>query len=136
MKLIILFVVGFQFISFNSHKDPNVLLQGNWQSCVQADGEYGEQAFEYCILGRCLWNFHMGPRDEFAIFPGQMTPDHIDHSSTLNLLMPSFHAEDIITWRGMRAWTVPTLHLRVSVAQAGGSRDDCDSWVVGIERMR
>jgi hypothetical protein len=131
----ILLLILLQFTPFTARK-PGVYLEGNWQSCLEKDGDYSESSFEYCILGKCLWSFHMGPRDEFALFKGQDTPDHQDHDSKLNLLGPAYHASDVETWRGMRNWGIPSLGLHVNVAQAGGSRDECDSYFVRIERLR
>jgi hypothetical protein len=116
--------------------DPRVQLAGSWQSCQQEDGSYGERIFDYCVLGRCQWALHMGPRDEFALYRAPGPDGEHTHDGEDNLLAPSYHVNDVRTWRGKRNWSVPSLHLWVSVVAAGGSYETCDSFYVLVRRAK
>lgn len=129
-----LLVALLQFTPQTDHR-PGVVIEGNFRSCRDADGEYSERAQEYTTGGR-TWNIHLGPRDEFAIFRGPLLDGdaHRDHADPRNLLGPAYRIADVSTWRGKRNWTIPSLALAVSITQAGGSRDDCDSFWVLVTR--
>lgn len=110
------------------------ILRGNWQSCLEDDGEtYTERAYEYrpSPSQPVAWEFHMGPHDEFALFRGS-SPMEQGHDTRLNLLRPAYHVFDVETFRGDRTWTA--LNLWINVVAAGGSRTDCQSFYVLIER--
>ena len=57
-----------QFTSFRS--DPRTILDGHWQSCSERDGTYSERVYDHVVNGVGLFEVHLGPRNEFAIFPG------------------------------------------------------------------
>ncbi len=119
--------------TFDAH-DTHAILQGNWQSCLQDDGAYGERAYDIKIRGRYIAVLHLGPRDEFALYRPATDPsgEH-SHETEDNLLGPAFRVSDVETWRGKRQWAVRSLHLWISIVRAGGSRDDCDSFYIRIE---
>jgi hypothetical protein len=94
---------------------PPVLHQGHWQSC-----DHAERVLEHRVLGRLVWELHLGPDDEFGLYDHAVDGDH-DHGDRANLLAPGFRYEG----RMGKAWTVPRLHLWVNVVRGGGSRDEC-----------
>lgn len=115
---------------------PPILHQGNWQSCKDSDGLWGERVLEHVQLGVYQWELHMGPEDEFALYAQKVDgPDHV-HSEQDNLLGPAYRVGDVSTWRGKRNWSVSKLHLWLSITEAGGSRSDCRSFYIRIERKR
>lgn len=131
------FIVLQLWTSLMSPSDPanGVKLFGSWQSCAQ-DGVYGERVYDRVERGVHLWSLHMGPKDEFALYRGY-GPEGEDHEHNVdNLLGTAFRVSDIDTWRGKRNWTVPSLKLHVNVVAAGGSRDECNSFVIKIEGMK
>ncbi len=116
-----------QFRPFSDH--TRAMLEGNWQSCRESDGEYGERVYDGRWPGFPPFELHMGPYHEFALFRG-IQDDHRDHASAENLLKP-FRLE----LRGNSArqsWDVDGLHLEVTLA--GGSREECESWFVTLRR--
>jgi hypothetical protein len=123
-------VAGFgraQFRPFSDH--TRAMLEGNWQSCREADGHYGERVYDGKWAGLEPFELHMGPYHEFALFRG-IQADHRDHASADNLLRPS-----TVELRGQRArqsWDVEGLHLEVALA--GGSREECESWYITLKR--
>jgi hypothetical protein len=72
------------------------------------------------VLGKLLWELHLGPDDEFALYDHRVDGDH-SHAARANLLAPGYRYEA----RAGQAWTIPTLHLWVNVVRGGGSRDEC-----------
>src|SRR5215213_1253157 len=48
--------------------DPANILEGNWQSCRERDGQYTERVYDHLVNGVGQFEVHMGPRREFAIF--------------------------------------------------------------------
>lgn len=111
-----------------------VKLSGNWQSCQarSEDGsiEYGERVFEYRVNGVLKWSLHLGPKDQFALYP-DLGPDGPDHTHDVgNLLTPEYIVST------SKTWAVPTLKLKVDVVLAGGSRDECESYYVQVERLK
>ncbi len=67
--------------------DARNLLEGNWQSCRENDGQYAERVYDHVVNGVGQFEVHMGPRREFAIFKG-VQDVHRDHDSPDNLLKP------------------------------------------------
>ena len=63
------------------------ILEGNWQSCRESDGQYAERVYDHVVNGVGQFEVHMGPRREFAIFKG-VQDAHRDHESPENLLKP------------------------------------------------
>jgi hypothetical protein len=109
-----------------------VLHAGTWQSC---SGE--ERSLEHWgFKGRHyvpLWELHMGPGDEFALYEGIGPSGEHEHATADNLLMPAYHVSDLNTLRGARQWSVPRLHVWLSIVRAGGSREECQSFAIRIE---
>lgn len=113
-----------------TQSEPGVVLKGNWQSCInRTTGEYEERIYDHLLPP--VFEFHMGPRDEFALFPG-VQDDHRAHEGPENLLGPRYrkaHPQDAIDRRTWHAYG-----LTISVALAGGSLGDCESYFVEIRR--
>ena len=118
-----------QFTSFNDRS--RTMLEGNWQSCREPDGQYGERVYEGKWPGVPPFELHMGPYHEFALYRG-IREEHRDHRSSENLLRPS--NLNVVDNRARQSWDVAGLHLEVSLA--GGSREDCESWFVSLKRSR
>ncbi len=116
-----------QFTSFNDR--TRAMLEGNWQSCREADGQYSERVFDARVPGLGPFELHMGPYHEFALFKG-IQETHRDHSSPENLLHPYNVAATGVTAR--QSWAVAGLSL--DVALAGGSREECESWFITFKR--
>jgi hypothetical protein len=74
-----------QFTSFSDRS--RALLEGNWQSCRESDGQYAERIYDARFPGIGPFELHMGPYHEFALFRG-VVDGHRDHNSTANLLRP------------------------------------------------
>jgi hypothetical protein len=119
-----------QFTSF-AHSSRTIL-EGNWQSCLGDDGRYSERVYDHVVNGVGLFEVHLGPRREFAIFKG-VQEAHRDHASPDNLLQP--YRVIVRNGRGKQRWEIPSLNLAFSVALAGGSRTDCDSWYIVLEPL-
>lgn len=120
-----------QFTSFSSN--PHSILEGNWQSCREDDGEYSERVFDQKIEGQPEYEVHLGPANEFAIFKGVQT-EHRAHDSEENLLQPYR-----VRMRGQDAhqhWTIQSLNLSFDVTAAGGSRRDCVSWYIVLTPLK
>jgi hypothetical protein len=115
------------FRPFTDHS--RALLEGNWQSCREGDGQYGERVYDGKWAGLAPFELHMGPNHEFALFRG-IQDDHRDHASTDNLLKP--YSIEIRANNAKQTWDVDGLHLEVVLA--GGSREDCESWFVTLRR--
>ena len=116
-----------QFTPFSDRS--RAMLEGNWQSCREADGQYGERVYDGRWQGMPQFELHMGPYHEFALFEG-IQDDHRDHSSAGNLLKP--HVVEVTANRGKQAWDIAGMHLEVTLA--GGSREDCESFFVSLKR--
>lgn len=115
-----------QFTSFSDRS--RLMLEGNWQSCREADGNYSERVYDGKWPGIGAFEFHMGPYREFALFKG-IQDDHREHQSADNLLKP--YNVEMIANRARQSWDVAGLHLDVSLG--GGSREDCESWFVSLK---
>jgi len=114
-----------QFTSYS--KNPKNILEGNWQSCREADGRYSERVYDHVVNGVPKFEVHMGPKREFAIFAG-VQDEHREHESPANLLTP--FRLDAASNLESHAWTIPSLHLVFTATLAGGSRGDCESWYI------
>ena len=117
-----------QFTPFSDHR--TALLEGNWQSCREADGQYSERIYDSTWPGLGPFELHMGPYHEFAIFRG-VQEGHRHHSSAGNLLKP--FTVEVVNNTARQQWVVGG--LRLDVRLAGGSRDDCESWFVTLSRV-
>ena len=115
------------FRPFTDHRTS--LLEGNWQSCREADGQYAERVYDGKWAGSAPFELHMGPYHEFALYRG-IQDDHRDHQSADNLLKP--HNVETRANAARQSWDVDGLHLEVALS--GGSREDCESWYVTLKR--
>ena len=110
------------------------VLEGNWQSCQElATGRYGERVYDHVVNGVGQFEVHLGPRREFAIFPG-VEDAHREHDSADNLLKP--YRVLLLGTRASQRWEVPSLNLAFTVTLGGGSRTDCESWFIVLEPLK
>ena len=97
VTIVIVFVAAVASAQFTSYsKNSKNILEGNWQSCREADGSYSERVYDHKVNGVPKFEVHMGPKREFAIFSG-VQEEHRDHGSPANLLKPynlRFHMHD------------------------------------------
>jgi hypothetical protein len=116
-----------QFTSYS--RNPRNILEGNWQSCREADGQYSERVYDHgsTVNGVPRFELHMGPRREFALFAG-IQDTHREHDSPANLLQP--YRLDGDGALAQHEWKIPSLNLVFSATLAGGSRGDCESWYI------
>lgn len=151
-------LLALQLVAWEDVKPP-VLHQGYWQSCKQGDGTYGERVLQHREIRKVkpsphyksgqanipfyggvsyenvlLWELHMGPRDEFALYDHEVDGEDHNHD-TDNKLAPAYRIHAVNTLGGKRTWTVDSLHLWISITSAGGSRDACESFYIRIERV-
>jgi hypothetical protein len=117
-----------QFTSYR--RDPGIILEGHWQSCPEPDGRYAERVYDHVVNGVGQFEVHLGPHNEFAIFPG-VQDEHRSHASSDNLLVP--YRVVMQDGRASHKWAIPSLNLRFTVTLAGGSFADCDSWYILLE---
>jgi hypothetical protein len=117
------------FRAFSDRTRAGALLEGNWQSCRESDGQYAERVYDGRWAGLEPFELHMGPYHEFALFRG-LREDHRDHASPENLLKP--HTVELVGNNAKHIWDINGLHLEVVLA--GGSREDCESWFVTLTR--
>jgi len=117
-----------QFTSFNGGRS-NAILEGNWQSCREGDGQYSERVYDGKWPGIEPFELHLGPYHEFALFRG-IQDDHRAHASSTNLLRP--FTVELRENQARQSWDVPGLHFEVRLA--GGSREDCESWFISLKR--
>ena len=115
-----------QFTSFSSDRSKT-LLEGNWQSCREADGVYAERVYDGKLPGVGPFELHMGPYHEFALFRG-VQDEHREHRSADNLLKP--YDVEVISNRAGQVWDASGLRLEVRLA--GGSSAHCESWFVTL----
>jgi len=116
-----------QFTSFSDHK--RAMLEGNWQSCREGDGQYSERVYDGKWPGIGPFELHLGPYHEFAFFRG-IQDAHRDHNSTDNLLKP--YNLEIRDNAARQTWDVDG--MRLNVALAGGAREQCESWFISLKR--
>jgi hypothetical protein len=114
-----------QFTSYS--RNSRNILEGNWQSCREADGSYSERVYDHRVNGVPKFEVHLGPRREFAIFEG-VQEDHREHDSPANLLRP--YRLDGEGNLAKHEWKIPSLNLVFTATLAGGSRSDCESWYI------
>ena len=127
---LVLFTAAYGRTQFTSSNDRRLsMLAGNWQSCRESDGKYSERIYDGKLPGLGPFELHMGPYHEFALFRG-VDEEHREHTSPDNLLKP--HTVDVVANIGRQRWDVAG--LRIDVALAGGSREDCESWWVEMRR--
>jgi hypothetical protein len=119
-----------QFTPFSS--DSRKILDGSWWSCRESDGQYGERVYDHVVNGVGRFEVHLGPRREFAIFKG-VQDEHRDHDSPDNLLKP--YRVPMEGGRAKQRWEIPSLNLAFTVALAGGSHTDCESWFIVLEPL-
>ena len=128
MTIVIVCIASTTSAQFTSYsKNSKNILEGNWQSCREADGTYSERVYDHKVNGVPKFEVHMGPKREFAIFAG-VQEEHRDHGSSANLLKP--YDLEVDGNLASHEWKVPSLNLVFSVTLAGGSRSDCESWYV------
>src|SRR6266550_7424949 len=116
----------------SSSGNPRNILEGNWQSCREADGRYAERVYDHVVNGVGKFEVHMGPRREFAIF-NNVQDEHRDHASPENLLKP--YTVTMEAGRAKKRWEIPSLNLAFTATLAGGSRTDCESWFIVLEPL-
>ena len=116
-----------QFTPFTDRS--NAMLEGNWQSCRESDGQYAERIYDGKWPGIGPFELHLGPFHEFALFRG-IQDEHRPHASPDNLLRP--HVVELQMNRATHSWEAAGLHL--DVALGGGSREECESWYVTLKR--
>src|SRR2546430_12356179 len=78
------------FRPFTDHS--RALLEGNWQSCREGDGQYGERVYDGKWPGLPAFQVHMGPYHDLALLPG-IQDEHRDHAAPQNLLRTHTLAE-------------------------------------------
>jgi hypothetical protein len=117
-----------QFTSFS--RNAHAILEGNWQSCREADGRYSERVYDHVVNGVGRFEVHLGPQREFAVFKG-VQDEHRDHASPENLLHP--YVVPLDGGRAKQRWDVPSLSVTFTATLAGGSRTDCESWFILLE---
>jgi hypothetical protein len=109
------------------------LLEGNWQSCQEPpSGTYSERVYDHVVSGVGLFELHMGPRREFAVFQ-RVQDEHRDHASPENLLSP--YRVPLQGTRAKQRWEIPSLDVVLTVTLGGGARADCESWYVLLEPL-
>jgi hypothetical protein len=121
-----------QWIAYTSN--PKNILEGNWQSCPdRRSGVYEERVYDHVVNGAGQFEVHLGPKREFAIFPG-VQDEHRDHASPANLLKP--YRVVMVGTRARQHWDIPSLKLSLTVTLGGGSTTDCESWYVVLEPLK
>jgi len=116
-----------QFMSMTDHS--TAMLEGNWQSCRDADGQYSERVYDGKWPGMPQFELHFGPFHEFALFKG-IQDEHRDHNSAENLLRP--YKIEMRGGMAKQVWDVAGLHFEATLA--GGSVEQCESWYVLLRR--
>jgi hypothetical protein len=117
-----------QFTSFNDRS--RAMLEGNWQSCREADSQYSERVYDGRWPGLPPFELHLGPYHDFALFMG-VQDEHRDHASAENLLRP--HTVELRANRAAQAWDAGGFHFEVALS--GGSREECESWFVRLQPL-
>lgn len=129
------FVLVLQLLSNWTHYDPpnpRVILSGNWQSCREVDGEYGERIWDYVHAGQWNFEFHMGPYHDFALYRIAQDEKNHSHADDINELTP--HEIVLVNNHGRQTWRLRDMIITASIA--GGASERCESFFVQIERKR
>lgn len=106
---------------------PPVLHQGFWQSC-----DHAERILEHRVNGDLKWELHMTDVD-FGLYAFKMADGEHNHMDPLNLLSAPIFDSGAST-SGGRQWTVPSLHLWISIVRAGETeRGYCSDFHIRIE---
>ncbi len=114
-------------------RGPEVLMSGSWVSCPLEDSaDYAEKAYKFKFKERVMFTLHLGERDEFALFAGDV--DDIPHDSPLNLLGPAFHYNDLPTVAGGRNWSSAALGVHLNVIAIPPSREECYAYIIRMEK--
>jgi hypothetical protein len=113
--------------------DPKTILEGTWESCRAADGQFAERVYDHVVDGVPQFEVHLGPHREFAIFKG-VQDEHRAHASEANLLKPFDVA--MVNNRARQRWEIPSLNLVFTVTMGGGSRTDCENWYILLEPLK
>lgn len=132
MNLLLILALQFFWPTLAKDREPDTLMAGAWVSCPEDDGEYAERAQVFSFKGRPLFEFHLGPRDEFAIFPGEID-GHTDHADPRNILGPAYHYDDLKTVAGGRTWSSAQLGVRLNVIAMPPTRPECYAYQVLLE---
>lgn len=138
--LVILVLTGVFFIPVHAQiyrsfrSDSKNILEGNWQSCRETNGEYAERVYDHVVNEVGLFEIHMGPKWDFAIFK-DVIDEHRLHDGIENLLGHNTHEVPIVNGYAKKRWAIPSLNLVFTVTMAGGSRTDCESWYVLLEPL-
>jgi hypothetical protein len=128
---------------------PPILHQGSWQSCDSAERVlqhtemrkvatptyYKSYKFAPSYETVVVWELHMGPGNEFGLYVKPLDGEDHTHDGPDNLLGPDYRVTSEGTWRGKRQWIIPSLHLRIKIVAAGGSRTECESFYITVERQ-
>ena len=115
---------------YTQHKSSlSNILEGNWQSCNLPGVGYSERIYDHVVNGVGLFEVHLGPWREFAIFDG-IEDEHREHNSPDNLLKPFLL--ELQNGKSKHRWEIriAELNLEFEVALAGGSRGECESWYI------
>src|SRR4051812_49749634 len=99
--------------------DPRNVLEGNWQSCRENDGQYSERVYDHVVNGVGQFELHMGPHREFALFK-DVQEEHRAHDSADNLLKP--YRVTLDAGRAKQRWEVPSLNLALAPPPARTAR--------------
>lgn len=118
-----------QFIPIGDRS--RAVLEGNWQSCRELDGHYGERVYDNNIPGIGPFELHLGPYHDFALFRG-VQDDHREHASADNLLRP--FTVEVQANRARQSWAAAGLRLEVSLG--GGGAEECESWFITLKRAQ
>jgi hypothetical protein len=101
-----------QFTSFSDRS--RLMLEGNWQSCREADGNYSERVFDGKWPGIGAFEFHMGPYREL---PFQGHPGRPSRASVGG--QPAEAVQRGHDYQpSPQSWDVAGLHLDVSLGAA------------------
>ena len=110
---------------------PDAIIEGSFISCPDnEDGSYGERVFLWKQGKVSAAEVHMGPRDEFAVFLGEVDGDR-EHAGPENLLGPAFHFSDVDSRTG-RNWTIASLNWHVNIRRGDGSYPECYTFWIKI----
>lgn len=128
----LLIALQFFWPTLAKDREPDVLMAGTWISCPGEGNDYAERAHVFTFKGHALAEFHLGPRQEFALFAGEYE-EHIPHNDPRNLLGPAYSYEDLHTVAGGRTWSSAQLGLRINVIAIPPSQVDCYAFSLKVE---